>query len=189
MKPIFIVLTVLLALPLASGMVVAQADTPTVPDGATTETQTQTSSEPETVERVIDPVTRVVSSEYQDGQFVLVIEADVPQLVTLSGSVDVQEGWQTYATKSVTVPSGSPVTVRIAATADEGAATVALSTQQCRSAGRCPILSSGERSSESPFAQTGSTAGWLGGLFVTCTMVGIAAWRRKNRTYDEVEEP
>ena len=142
----------------------------------------------ETIEQQIDPVTRVVSSEYRSGQFHLVLEADVPQLVTLSGSVAVQKGWQTYATKVVRVPPNKRVEVTIAAEKDEGAATVSFATKQCRTAGRCPILSSDHRGGESPLERTTSTAGWLGGAGVAISMFVAAAWQRRNKDWADVED-
>lgn len=128
----------------------------------------------------VDSVTRVVSWDYQDGSFSIVFEVDVPQLVTVSESPDVEEGAGTFNVRQVSLPRGQ-TRVEIGATSDAGAAVVTITTSQCIRAGSCPYISTGERDSGSPFKRTSSSAGWLGGTLVTAAMVATAAYRRKNK--------
>lgn len=128
----------------------------------------------------VDPVTRVVSWDYSDGTFEIVFETDVPQLITLSESPDVEEGAGTFNIKQVRAPPGR-TRVEIGAGKDAGAAVVTITTSQCIRSGSCPYISTGERSSGSPFKRTSSSAGWLGGTLVTAAMVATAAYRRKNK--------
>jgi hypothetical protein len=86
-----------------AGVVSAQENpTGTIP----TEEETETSETNETYAVAVDPVTRVVEWEYSEGRFVILVEADVPQLLTVSESPDVSEGVGTFNVKRISLPRG-----------------------------------------------------------------------------------
>ena len=136
----------------------------------------------------IGPVTKLVDWEYRDGSFYLLIESKVPNRLTLSESPDVSRGAGAFNIKAVNVPKGRTM-LEMRAAEHNGAAVVTLTTSQCVAAGSCGYVSSGDKAdSTSPFEQTTSTAGWLGGVAVTGAMVSIAAYRRKHKEHDAVED-
>jgi hypothetical protein len=179
----FLVALVVLAAGLSgvAGVVSAQ-DNPVGTETATSETGAN-----ETYAVAVDPVTRVVEWEYDEGRFKILVEADVPQMLTVSESPDVSEGVGSFNVKRISLPRGK-TEIEISAGKDAGAAVVTMTTSQCVAAGSCPYLSTGERSGPSPFERTSSSAGWMGGVAITALMVGLAAYRTKTKVSDGPEE-
>jgi len=180
MKQFFVILVVLAAG--LSGVGAAQ-ELPT----NSTATATPEPDGEDTYVVAIDPITRVVSWDYSNGKFTILVEADAPQLLTISESPDVQEGAGTFNVRRTNLPRGR-TEIEISAGKDAGAAVVSMTTSQCINSGTCPYLSTGERSGPSPFERTSSTAGWMGGVGISVILFGLAAYRVKNSEPDEPED-
>ncbi|WP_139173307.1 hypothetical protein [Halogranum gelatinilyticum] len=160
--------------------------------GTSTSTPTPEPSTPDvdrnatTYAAEIGPVTKLVDWDYRDGRFYLLVESKIPNRVTLSESPDVSRGAGSFNIKTVNVPRGRTM-LEVNAAKNDGAAVVSITTSQCIAAGSCGYVSTGQKGGPSPFEQTTSTAGWLGGVTVTGLMVTVAAYRRKHKEHDPVE--
>jgi hypothetical protein len=116
-----LVVTLLLAA-VTAGVEVAAAQE--APNGTATSTP-----QPETTVQVIGPTTRITDVEYRDGTFHLVVEADVPVLLTAVEGVDVNAQGTSTGTISFTRQSLSSGKneVTVAAPLNNGRAIVVLS--------------------------------------------------------------
>ncbi len=67
-----------------------------------------------------------------------------------------------------------------------GEAQIVISTPESVRNGEATFITTGYVPQELPFAQTNSTAGWLGGSVTTIAMIAGAAYRTKNKEHEPV---
>lgn len=137
----------------------------------------------------VGPVTKVVDYDYEDGQFHILIESKIPNMLTLTEVIKIKEGASAFGAKRTRVPKGRSV-VTVSAAPINGAAAVTITNSQCLAAESCTMLSTGDRASDgsSPFEATSSTAGWLGGASVAVMCAGLSAYQRKHKDHGDVQE-
>jgi len=163
----------------------------TVPEPVQTQTATpaptQTPTpEPETNQTVayhIDGNTRVLSYDYDSeaGTLSVTIESDRPQAVTISDAGALSEsGGGVIPSESEPIDGVRTLTIPVTRT-DQGFVGVTIATDNTLYG----IVIEPER--EGPFERTSPTTGWLGGSTVAMIMIGLAAYRHKNREPDKPE--
>lgn len=136
---------------------------------------------------VIDDTTRLTKWEYRDGTFYLSIEADRTAVLTVSEVVQPKRGAGEMSIQKKRVASGT-TTIEIDVDRVAGHAAIAITTPDSLEDGRGVYVSTGQASGDSPLERTTSTAGWLGGASIACAMFGAAAWQRRHKDWDAVEE-
>jgi len=184
----FSIILMLVALVLASvpaGAVAAQAQSNETTQAQGNETATDSGG------KVIDEDLRLVnwSYDYDAEKFSLRFESDRPKRVTLTEAVQMSEGSGDGTIRRTTISEGV-TTVELSISPVAGQAAVFITTSKTQAENRFAWVSTGQTdtSGGGPFAGTSSTAGWLGGATTAVAMVGAAAYRRKNKDYDDVED-
>lgn len=138
---------------------------------------------PETVAVEIDPTLSLAEFSYENGSWRLVFVADVPTRVKVTDSARAMAAWEAAEGKSAvdlrprgyTLSSGRTV-VTYSGTTFQGQAAITVATSR-----GVKFLATDGIQTGGPWSNTSPTAGWLGGVSVVGCMVGLAAYRAKNR--------
>jgi len=114
-------------------------------------------------------------------RFLLTFESERTVRVTIAEVVSRQEGDSgRFSVQQHTVENGTTTVELLADPGPSGEAAVTITTARSLQQGRGVFVSTGQDASgrTSPFAETSSTAGWLGGVSLVLVTLVIVVWRR-----------
>lgn len=182
----------LLAIVVASALVAAigmGAGVAQAQENSTATTATTTGVE-EDLNRTkqLDSTTRITNWRYDEAsqEFVLTVEADIPQTLTGAESVPRGEGMREASIKQVQLQVGTNV-VRIPAEQHNEVAVISVTMTKSITEQRQIIIQSGEQGDDNPLSTLGGTSGVFTGIGVTLTLSLLAAWFVVWRESDGVE--
>jgi hypothetical protein len=170
--------------PMGAGVVQAQENST-----ANETTETTTAVEQDDVNRTmrIDSATTITDWYYDENtqEFVLTVEADIPQTITMAESIPLGEGMRSAGIKQTQLYTGEN-TVRAPAQKHEGVAVISVTTQRSISENRQIIIQSGQMNNN-PLSSLGGTSGVFTGILSALTVSLLSAWFVVWRDSDGVE--
>jgi hypothetical protein len=132
----------------------------------------------------------VHSYSYEDGEMTLEVSwrGTTPETVTITEMVALDSGGsQRISFKKIRLLPDERTEITVSARMKDGTAAVLLTTPQSVERSEALLVQHGAGSFD-PFAGTTSSAGWIGGVSVAVSMIGLAAVRAKRNDPEGPEE-